>query len=434
MGEKKRFFVYIGLFLLMFINYVDRMNLSVAAKNIVDDYNLSPIQLGYIFSAYLWTYLILLIPMGLAADRFGGRTITYASLALWSIAGIWTGLTTTYASLFASRLVLGVGEASTYPSGGKIIREWAPPGERGLATAFLNTGAHAGLCFGSVMVGWLIVQFGWRESFYITGAVGLVLAAVWFLYYRRPDEASWLGDAERHYIQGKTTTIDATKGEFRAGVALKSLLRSRSMWALALTQGCAGYTLYLFMTWLPNYMVIARRMGVLKSSLFTAIPYGSAVVIGLGLGWLSDRFLAREGRAPADRRKLTALLLLMSSVILGTPFVDSIWVIVGLISVSLGCVATAMAMNIALTTDLLTDGRCNGVAVSLLIVGGNTFGVAAPIVTGYIVAATDGFSGAFSIAGALLLAGAAIVMIGANSPIHVELSPTSSDAVSLEIA
>jgi sugar phosphate permease len=71
----------------MFINYVDRMNLSVAAKNIVDDYNLSPIQLGYIFSAYLWTYLILLIPMGLAADRFGGRTITYASLALWSIAG-----------------------------------------------------------------------------------------------------------------------------------------------------------------------------------------------------------------------------------------------------------------------------------------------------------------------------------------------------------
>jgi MFS transporter, ACS family, D-galactonate transporter len=93
-----------------------------------------------------------------------------------------------------------------------------------------------------------------------------------------------------------------------------------------------------------------------------------------------------------------------------------------------------MAMNIALTIDLLTDGRCNGVAVSLLIVGGNTFGVAAPIVTGYIVAATDGFSGAFSIAGALLLAGAAIVMIGANSPIHVELSPTSSDAVSLEIA
>jgi hypothetical protein len=130
MVGKRRYLVYIGLFFMMFINYVDRMNLSVAAKHIADHFGLSPVQMGYIFSAYLWTYILLLIPTGLAADRFGGRAIMAGSLTIWSLAGAWTGLANSYISLFASRLVLGVGEAAAYPAGGKAIREWAPPGER----------------------------------------------------------------------------------------------------------------------------------------------------------------------------------------------------------------------------------------------------------------------------------------------------------------
>lgn len=191
------------------------------------------------------------------------------------------------------------------------------------------------------------------------------------------------------------------------------------MWSLALTQGCAGYTLYLFMTWLPSYLVASRGMDVLKSSLFSAIPYGTAALLGLGLGWLSDRLLKGTGASNSDRRKLIATMLLLSSVILAAPFVDSIWLIEVLISVSLACVATAMAMNIALIADLMSDGRYNGVATSLLIMGGNTFGTAAPIVTGYVVAATGGFSGAFVIAGVLLIGGSIVIMLGARKPISV---------------
>ena len=117
------------------------------------------------------------------------------------------------------------------------------------------------------------------------------------------------------------------------------------------------------------------------------------------------------------------VVLVLSAVILITPFVVSIWIIVSLFSISLGCVATAMAMNIALVSDLLTDGRYNGAAVSLLISGGNSFGIAAPIVTGYIVAATGGFSGAFLISGALLLGGTIIVLLGATRPIRIERPP-----------
>jgi MFS family permease len=170
---------------------------------------------------------------------------------------------------------------------------------------------------------------------------------------------------------------------------------------------------------------------VLKTGLFLAIPYGAAAILGLGLGWFSDRLLKQSGSSNAERRKLIALLLLLSSVILATPFVESIWVIEALISVSLACVATAMAMNIALTADLLTDGRYNGVATSLLIMGGNLFGTAAPIVTGYVVAATGGFSGAFLIAGVLLLGGAIVIMSGARHPIvltNAAVAPVSSRA------
>src|SRR5258706_7419116 len=331
------------------------------------------------------------------------------------------GLSTTYSSLFASRLVLGIGESASYPAGGKIIREWAPEGERGLRAAFLNCGAHAGLCVGSVLVGTLIVQFGWRESFYITGALGVVLAIGWFALYRRPEQAPWLSKAERDFIvNARGETAPRSASEMTQLSALRGLLKSPSMWALALTQGCAGYTLYLFMTWLPSYLAATRNMDVLKTGLFSAIPYGVAAILGLGLGWFSDKMLKRSNSSNNERRKLIAVLLLLSSVILATPFVESIWLIVALISVSLACVATAIAMNIGLTADLMIDGRYSGVATSLLIMGGNLFGTAAPIVTGYVVAATGGYSGAFMIAGVLLLGGAAIIISGARSPIRLE--------------
>ena len=425
MRKQRRYGVYGGLFIIMFVSYLDRVNLSVAATSIAQTYRLSPIDMGYVFSAFLWTYLVCLIPLGLIADRFGGRTVTYMSLGLWSVAGIWTGLSTSYASLFASRLVLGVGEAAAYPAGATTIRDWAPAEERGIASAFLNCGAHAGLCVGSIAVGALITAFGWRESFYITGALGLVLSVIWFALYRRPEVASWLSSDEReHILATRRDNVQDAPGptDMASGIAmLKGLLCSPTMLALALTQGCAGYTLYLFMTWLPNYLAASRGLDVLKTGFVAAIPYGTAAVLGLGLGWLSDRLLRHSGKGAADRRKLIAVALLLSSIILITPFVTSVWLIIGLFSLSLACVATAMGMTIALTTDLLTDGRCNGVAISILIMGGNLFGTAAPIITGYIVASTGGFSGAFVIAGVLLLGGALIVMLGARAPIAIKL-------------
>ncbi|MGI4796587.1 MAG: MFS transporter, partial [Janthinobacterium lividum] len=197
MVRKRRLLVYAGIFLMMALCYVDRINLSVAAKSIAATYELSPVQLGYIFSSFLWTYLVCLVPLGMAVDRWGARSVTAGSLLVWSIAGALTGVATTYTGLFASRLALGIGEAASYPAGGRVIREWAPRSERGIAAAVLNSGAYAGLAMGAPVVGWLVAEFGWRESFYVTGGVGALLAVIWFIVYRTPEQATWLDPSER---------------------------------------------------------------------------------------------------------------------------------------------------------------------------------------------------------------------------------------------
>ncbi|MGW3623996.1 MFS transporter [Streptomyces sp. NPDC000880] len=405
MRGKRRYLVYGGLFLLMMTSYLDRINLAVAAGPISKAYGLSPVEMGYLLSSYIWTYLLFLVPLGAAIDRWGARRITAGSLALWSFAGGLTGAVSGYGSLLATRMLLGAGEAAGYPAGGKVIRDWAPQSERGTASAWLNSGAYAGPAVGALIVGWLVTDFGWRASFIVTGGAGLILAVFWYVLYRRPEEARWLGAAEREMIlQDREPAAAATP--VRTTVALRTLLRSRTMWGLALSQGCAGYTLYLFMTWLPSYLETTRGMDVLKSSAFTAIPYAAAVVFGLVLGRFSDRLVNKRGNhAGGGRRALISAALLASSVILITPFVTSTWLVLTLFSISLTCVSTAMGMNIALTNDLLPNGSLAGTAISFLIFGGNVFGLLAPIVTGYAVAATGGFTVAFLIAGALLLIG-----------------------------
>lgn len=416
--KHRRYWVHAGIFVMMMLCYVDRINLSVAAKPVAATYGLSSVALGYLFSSFLWTYLLCLVPVGMVVDRLGARAVTAGSLALWSVAGALSGVVTSYPALFATRLVLGVGEAASYPAGGRVVREWAPRPERGVAAALLNSGAYAGLALGAPVVGWIVTVAGWRASFVITGAVGLVFSVGWYGLYGAPEAVSWLSPEERGVI------LAARDGQTRAGGAgVEVLLRSPTMWGLALTQGCAGYTLYLFMTWLPTYLADSGGLDVMRSGASAAVPYAVAVPGALLLGRLSDRLVGGAGGAPGGRRRVIAACLLVSAVILLTPLMTDIWVILALFSISLTCVSTAMGTNIALTSDLLTDGSRVGMATGFLIMGGNIFGVVAPIATGYAVASPLGYAGAFVIAGALLLAGTVTVTVLTRRPIDAGAVP-----------
>jgi MFS transporter, ACS family, D-galactonate transporter len=176
----RRYWVFFLLFLFSGIAYVDRVNMSVAGKPIALEFGLSPIALGYLFSSFLWAYVLMMLPGGRLIDRWGTHVIASIATAVWSAAQMATGIVASFAAILMVRLGLGIGEAPHAPVSYSTVRAWAPYTERGTAIAAISAGSSLGLALGAPLVGWLIEILSWRWSFIITGAVGFVWVAVWF--------------------------------------------------------------------------------------------------------------------------------------------------------------------------------------------------------------------------------------------------------------
>jgi ACS family glucarate transporter-like MFS transporter len=314
---------------------------------------------------------------------------------------------------------MGVGEATTFPAGGRVVRQWIPAGERGMTNAVFLAGTQAGPAVGALLVAWIASQIGWRGSFVVVGAVGFVWLLAWLIWFDSPERARWLGNEERAKIL-RERDAETHALEMRTGTSrVIDLLRTRTMWGLALAEGCAVYTQYLFLTWLPSYLQETRNLTIVKTGLFTAVPYAGAALLGIGLGRISDRILTRDAVGQGRRRSMGVLMMLSSSVILLTPFVESTWVLLALFTLSLTGMATAISLNFSLVNDLLRNPEDSGKAMAILVVGGNSFGIVAPIVTGHVIQLTGSYNWAFGIAGLLLVAGATILFTMTRTPIAV---------------
>jgi len=198
----------------------------------------------------------------------------------------------------------------------------------------------------------------------------------------------------------------------------RTLLRQPATWGLALTEGCVNYMNYMFLAWLPSYLVQDRGMDLMKAGLFSAIPYATGIVLELCFGHLSDRVLSHSRWKAGGRRNQVIVFLLLSTVILLINAVHSQWAIIAIISLALAFNTTTVTLMYALTNDLVEDPGVAGAAFGFMLLGGNVFGMAAPIVTGYMVKAAGNFSGAFIVAGLLPLLGAATAWLLTRKPIH----------------
>ncbi len=412
--QNRRQRIYVLMFLLAAINYLDRSALSIAAGPLSREFELDPVQLGYLFSSFLWLYVVCLVPMGWIVDRFGARIVNAVGITVWSGATVLTGLAGSLGTLIATRVLMGMGEATTYPAAGRVVREWVPIRERALFTTAFNSGSYFGPAIGNLTLATLIGAAGWRMAFYVCGAIGFVWLAAWLTWYRKPAEAPWLGTAERTMLV-EQTRADVTDTAPPAG--LWRLLRSPSMIGVMITQGCGVYTQYLFLTWLPAYLQAERGITIAKSGWLTSLPYFGAVVLTVLLGRLSDSRLSPAAVAAGGRRRMVAAMMLVAAVILFAPLVTDVYAVLLLITVALSGVATTIGLNIALLSDLLRSAGDAGRATGLLILGGNVFGILAPIVTGYVVQATGSYDMAFVVAGALLLIGAASALLLTRRPI-----------------
>jgi sugar phosphate permease len=416
----KRFYIAVFLFFNLLINYIDRVNLSVAAPVLMKQFHWDAARMGWVFSAYLWTYTIFLIPTGALIDRYGARRVSAIGIALWSAAAMLTGAATGFVTMCLARLFLGIGEVTTFPIAGKVIRQWYPVKERGFATAIFHSGGHAAPAVAAPVVAWLVIRSGWRGSFVILGALGFVWLALWLWKYHEPEECSWLSEQERKLIleiSGKSSAISQSRGE-PVWCVVRRLLRQRTVWGVMLTQGSSTYFSYLFLSWLPVYLVQVRGFHLMKAGVYAAIPYMVAVVVVITCGKISDRMLSAESLRRGKRRTVVIFLLLLCPVVALINVVQSERAILIVLALAMSFNLTSLTLNLALTNDLIDDPRIAGTVFAMVSTSANLFGLCTPVVTGYIIKATGNFSAAFDLAAIMVILSAVFSFTLVRGPIY----------------
>jgi MFS family permease len=402
----RRYWVYFLLFLFNVICYLDRINMSVAGRSVAQEFGLSPVQLGYLFSSFLWAYVVMMLPSGRLVDSLGAHRMAAIGAAFWSVAQMLTGAATGFGTIILARLGLGAGESPTFPVSYRGVRDWAPYTERGLAVGLIQAGTLFGPALSAPLVAWLIAATSWRWSFVVTGAVGLLWVAVWLVFVSTPERTPWLPEAERQRILAERHGNEPLVDE--GAVGYRGLLRSPSMWGLAISQGCAVYSVYLYLSWLPNYLQTARGLSIVNSGLFTSVPFLVGGVVIIVTNWIGDLILTPETMHSGARRIVVVTCLVLCAVGVAIPFVESLTFVVALTIFPVSFGGTASATNAALANDLLRSKADAGRAFAFMVLGGNVFGLLAPIVTGYIVELSGSFSSAFVLAGVLSLIGAGV--------------------------
>ena len=408
------------------INYLDRVNLSVSQDALSREFGISLVAFGYLLSAYSWTYALLQLPSGLVLDRFGVRRVGCVSTFLWSVASFAAAAATGFTTLFGARLLLGVGEAPTFPANAKAIGYWFPDAERSLATAIFDAAAKFASAIGVPIIGLLLLRFGWRYSFAATGAVSLLYFLLFYRLYRDPSDDAALSARERdHLAQGGAQREGA--GSAPPGGALTYLLRQPEVWGLGIGFAAYNYSFYLLLTWLPTYLSGYLAVDMLHSFLYTSVPWMFATATDLiAGGWLVNALIARGWNALRVRQCVliggTALGLgIFGAVYARTPAAALFW-----ISISLGGLAAAAPVAWSIPALIAPRGTV-GTLGAVINFGNQLSAIAAPIATGHIVQATHSFAGAFTAAAAFLLLGICgyLFLLGDMKPIPDPRAPST---------
>ena len=404
------------------INYFDRVSLSVAAPQLEREFALTAAHLGWLLSGFFWSYALLQIPVGMILDRYGVTAVNRASTFLWSVTCAATAFAGGFGTVFTARLGLGIAEAPGFPASSKATGYWFPRQERALATAIFDAAAKFSNVIGVPLVALVVVNFGWRWGFGVTAILSFVYFLAFYVFYRDPSRHPKLAAEEHEYIRtgGATPEGPSASGEF---AMLGYLLRNVKVWGLTIGFSAYGYSFYLFLTWLPDYLV--RTMHMIKSAEFTAIPWGFATIADLAVGgWLIDHLVRRGYDDTLVRKTVLVGGMVLGLAVIGAPFTtDPRWAVVW-ISIALSGLAAAAPVGWSIPSLIAPRGGTATIG-GVMNFFNNLMGVVAPITTGYIVAVTQSFSAAFLAAAIVLVIGIAayIFMLGRLDPIPEPAHP-----------
>lgn len=375
----------------MVIAYVDRTALSVAitVPEFRDDFGMTDSQRGLMNSAFFWSYALLQVPAGWLVDRFGTKYPYAASFVLWSLVSAATSFARSMSQLFVFRLLLGAGEAVVAPASLRWIRMNVDEKQRGLAMGIYMAGTKIGPAVGAPIAAFLIAAYGWRAMFYLTGLVSLVWLLPWLL----------LAPADR-----SATRI--AQANAKNDVPFRTVLRSRAIWGIII--GTFSYSCYLYfcVTWLPAYFNEQRQVPLKLMGLYTMFSFAGMAITTIIAGWVADRLIARGGDPVTVRKSFTiAGLLLAATEVFGAAATSAETALFFAIF-SLGGLGIATANYWALTQTVVpasSIGRIGG----LQNTASNLAGVAAPILTGWLIETTGTYEAPMQATAGLLILGAA---------------------------
>ncbi len=395
------------------INYIDRATLAVANLMIRDDLGLSIADMGYLLSAFLWAYAFAQLPTGAMVDKLWPRVLLTFGLSLWSFAQFLGGLVQSFGQFFAARLLLGVGEAPQFPTCARVVRDWFHPRDRGLATGIFNCASSLGTAIAVPLLTFLMLSFGWRLMFMVMGVAGLVMAAVWYVFYRNPSDVDLTAEEIAYRTHGDPP------GE-RTVVTLKEwrqLFRFRTTWGMILGYFGCIYLTWIYTAWLPGYLELERHMSVKFTGFAAAIPFVFGVVGGILGGYLTD-ILVRRGVSPVNSRRYPATIALCGTAActVAAAFVTSNALAIAFISASLFLLYVTSTCAWALSS-VAAPTNCTASIGAMQNFGGYLGGALAPTVTGLIVQNTGSFIPALVVGALIGLASASAYFFVVDQPI-----------------
>ena len=287
-----RWWITFWLFTSYVVWYLDRTNISVAAAHIMKEYGWNPAQFGVVMSLFFAGYAITQIPGGWLSDKYGGSRVIQAGTLWWSIFTILTPAGMTVATMSAIRFMMGVGEGVNAPAHVALTTQWMPRREFARACALFLLGMPIGIMLAMPLAAWITLLWGWRWSFYSFGAVGFIWCLIWYYYGAdRPERHRSIDKAEIALIRGDQDPPEVMKQP----INWKQILSNRSIWGtiIAFFSQCYGW--YLFMSWLPGYLVLARGFSFSQTAYSAMLPYVVSTFTIPFSGWLSDKLTDRYG-------------------------------------------------------------------------------------------------------------------------------------------
>ena len=404
-----RWYVLLLISVMYLITYLDRVNISTAAPMISKEFGFSKVTMGVIFSAFVWAYAAFQVPGGWLSDRFGPRGVLAGVVTYWSIMTAATAAAFGSVSFFIVRFLFGVGEAGAFPGATRAMQLWYPRRERGFVQGITHSASRLGAAIAPPLVVLIMSRLGWRPVFYICGVVGLVWSAWWYLSYRNlPEEHGLVNRAELERIRGldEKGEIKPPPIEKQTNVPWATLLRSPNMWAIMCAYFTYVYCLWIFLSWLPSYLIEARHFTLLKVGIYASLPLWAGVVGDTVGGLATDWLLKVTGSARTSRRAVAIVGLLGCAVcIVPAALTADAFVAVYCLTASLFFLEFTIGPSWAVPMD--TGGKYSGTVSGMMNMAGNIGGALSPIVFGILVQ-LGSWQAPFIVAAALLVAGSAV--------------------------